>query len=73
MKIQKERYGKHSRYVNVRVDGTPKTVKIDIRLIKANRKTLRHVLRVVPTNKFVRVPKLKLDKVVWTVKVTLAA
>ena len=72
MKIQKERSGKHSRYVNVRVTGTAKTVKIDIRLIKANRKTLRHVLRVIPTNKLVRVPKLKLDKIVWTVKVTLA-
>jgi hypothetical protein len=72
VKIQKEPYGKHSRYVNVRISGTAKAVKIDIRLVKANRKTLRHVLRVVPTNKLVRVPKLKLDKVVWTVKVTLA-
>jgi hypothetical protein len=70
VKIQRVRTG--SRYVNVRVTGTAKTVKIDIRLIKANRKTLRHVLRVIPTNKLVRVPKLKLDKIVWTVKVTLA-
>ena len=73
MKIQKEKFGKQSRYVNVRVDGTAKTVKIDIRLIKKNRKTLRHVFRVVPTNKLVRVPQLKLDKVVWTVKVTLSS
>jgi hypothetical protein len=71
VKIQTVNYGIHSRYVNVRVDGATKTVKIEVREVKKNGKTLRRVQRIVPTNKVVRVPKLKLDSTVKTVSVRL--
>ena len=73
VRIQVERFGKGARYVNVRVNGTPKSATIQVRLVKANGKTLRRVIRVVPTNRLTRVPKLKLDNIVKTVKVTLAS
>jgi hypothetical protein len=73
VRIQVVSFGKRSRYVNVRINGSATKAKIEVRLIKANGKTLRRVQRVVPTNRLVRVPNLKLDSVVKTVKVTLVS
>jgi hypothetical protein len=73
VRIQVVSFKKRSRYVNVRINASASTAKIDVRLIKVNGKTLRHVLRVIPTNRVVRVPNLKLDTIVKTVKVTIAA
>jgi hypothetical protein len=64
--------GKTSRVVDVRVNGPGKTAKIEVRLVKSNGKTLRRVTRVIATNRVARVPQLKLDSIVKTVRVTLA-
>ncbi len=63
--------GKRARVVQVRVNGPGRTAKVEIRLVKSNGKTLRRVTRVVPTNRVVQVPKLKLDRIVKTVRVRL--
>ncbi len=63
--------GKRSRVVEVRVNAPGKTASIEVRLVKSNGKTLRRVQRVVPTNRLVQVPELKLDRIVKTVRVTL--
>jgi hypothetical protein len=63
VRIQKQLYAKQTaRYVVVRVNGTTKTARVEVTLVSRNGKVLAKVTRVVPTNRLVRVPNLKLSK-----------
>jgi len=63
VRIQKLLYAKQTaRYVLVRVNGGAKTARVEVTLVSRNGKMLAKVTRVVPTNRLVRVPNLKLSK-----------
>jgi hypothetical protein len=63
VRIQKQLFAKQTaRYVLVRVNGTAKTARVEVTLLSRNGKMLAKVTRVVPTNRLVRVPNLKLSK-----------
>ncbi len=61
IRIQKQLHAKQSaRYVQVRVNSKAKTARVQVSLISRSGKVLATVTRVVPTNRLVRVPNLKL-------------
>jgi hypothetical protein len=74
VRIQKKLFAKQTaRYVLVRVNGTAKTARVQVTLVKRNGKTLSKVTRSVPTNKLVRVPNLKLPSAALHARVRLVS
>jgi hypothetical protein len=71
-RIQKAAFAKKSsRYVVVRVNSTARTARIQVSLIARGGKVLGKVTRVIPTNRVVRVPNLKLPAAAATARVRL--
>jgi hypothetical protein len=74
IRIQKQLFAKQSaRYVLVRVKSKAKTARVQVSLVSRNGKVLSKVTRVVPTNKLVRVPNLKLPNAAINARVRVVS
>ena len=72
VRVEKKAFAKQTaRYVVVRVNGKAKTARIRVTLVARNGKVLSRVTRVVPTNRLVRVPNLKLPKAAVNARVSV--
>ena len=57
----------------VRVNSTAKTARVQVTLVSRNGKVLSKVTRVVPTNRLVRVPNLKLPSAALNARVRVVS
>jgi len=72
VRVEKHIFAKQTaRYVVVRVNGKAKTARIQVTLVSRKGKVLGKVTRVVPTNRLVRVPNLKVPKATVNARVSV--